>query len=123
MHKISKLTLSAVVTLSSLPLLSSAATIEQDYVDSYRDAHRGNPVPVAVVAPWISSPKTGEVDLEFVVDTQGRPKQITVKSASSSALISPVTAAVSEWKFIPAEKNGVPVERKVILPVRIVPTE
>lgn len=97
-----------------------AATPEQAYVDSYRKVP-GVPVPVSVVTPAVGSQYNGaSVRLEFVVDTQGRPTDFSVTSAPDDVLASAVLKAVRQWRFAPAEIDGVPVATKVALPVRIV---
>lgn len=97
-----------------------ASTPEQAYVDSYRKAP-GVPVPVSVVTPAVGSQYNGaSVRLEFVVDAQGRPTDFSVKSAPDDVLASAVLKAVRQWRFAPAEIDGVPVATKVALPIRIV---
>jgi TonB family protein len=72
--------------------------------------------------PEVSSKFAGtKVVLEFVVDPTGKPTSITsVTPGADAELVASVTAAVSQWKFIPAHVDGKPVARKVALPVNIV---
>jgi protein TonB len=101
-------------------VFASAMTTEAAYLESCRK-EPGVPVPVAVVSPAVGAQYNGgHVHLEFLVDIKGRPAGFSVKSASDDALIAPVVAAVKQWKFLPAEANGVPVATKVLLPVQIV---
>jgi protein TonB len=103
-----------------LPLAASASTLEQSYVESY---HRNTdvPVPIEVVAPVANGYDIGEsVQVEFVVDTAGRPSGISVKSAADREFADAVVDAVKQWRFSPALRNGVPVATRVILPVRVV---
>lgn len=116
---------SKLVVLLSLGTLGTAAAFassnpEQAYIESCRK-DPGVPVPIAVVTPAISTEYAGsKVDLEFVVDQTGKPSQLTVKSDTDETLAAAVLDAVKQWKFKPAERNGVPVPTKVALPVKIV---
>ena len=110
--------------LLSLGALTSAValatTTEQSYIESCR---KGSdvPVPVAVVSPSISSDYVGTtVELEFTVDVTGKPTSLSVKSAADNTLAGAVMDAVKQWRFKPAQPNGVPVATKVVLPVKIV---
>jgi protein TonB len=101
-------------------LAASAATPEQTYLSTCRK-DPGMPVPVAVVTPAVSSEYVGvKVDVEFTVDQQGKPANVTVPSATDETLAAAVVDAVKQWKFKPAERNGAPVATKVVLPVKIV---
>ena len=119
---------SKLVVLLSLGTLASvtasASTIEQTYIESCRK-DPSVPVPVAVVSPTVvgSEYNGTTVELEFVVNEQGKPANISVKSAPDSTLAATITDAVKQWKFKPAERNGSPVATKVVLPVKIVPPE
>ena len=119
MKSVSKL----VVTLS-LGMLSSVAasamTVEQFYIASCRK-DPGMPVPIEVVSPRIGPEYEGSaVRLEFTVDETGKPTNIVVKSARDFTVGLFVSQAVSQWRFRPAQSNGVPVAKKVELPVMIV---
>lgn len=103
-----------------LPLAASAKTLEQSYIESCNKGP-GVPVPVTVVSPEVSGYDIGEsVKVEFVVDTTGRTSDISIKSASDRELAEAVVDAVKEWRFTPAQRNGIPVATKVLLPVRVV---
>lgn len=118
MHKIA-----AVLSLGSLLAVSaSAKTVEQAYLENCRkDA--GFPVPIAVVSPRVSSADLGaSVEVEFLVDAKGKPSEISVKSATDNVLADAVIDAVKQWQFSPAQRDGVAVATKVILPVRVVET-
>ncbi len=105
---------------SLLTLAASAKTLEQTYLESYRGAP-GAPVPVAVVSPRVGPEYAGStVELEFNVDTDGQTSDFRVKSSPDSMLGEAVLAAVKQWQFAPAERNGVPVTTRVVLPVHIV---
>ena len=98
----------------------SAKTPEQTYLESYRE-DSSKPTPVAVVSPSVGSGYAGStVELEFVVDANGVPKAFSVLSAADRMLADAVVYAVRQWRFAPAYRNGVPVETRVSLPVKIV---
>jgi|SRR4051812_4423619 protein TonB len=104
------------------PLALSAKSVEQAYVDSYQSiAAASSPVPVTVVAPPALGIQ-GVVEVTFVVTPEGTPTEIAVKSATDAELVQPVKDAVSQWKFAPARLNGTAVAKKVLLPVRFLPT-
>ena len=112
------------VVLLSLGALSVAAapatTPEKEYLDSCRK-EPGVPVPVNVVSPTVGSEFSGgSVQLEFVVDAQGKPTDFSIKSTTDEVLAKVVVNAVKQWRFLPAEVNGKPVATKVALPVKIV---
>ena len=97
-----------------------AKSDEQAYLESCRK-EPGVPVPVAVVSPSVGPEYNGAlVQLEFVVDESGKPVELAVKSTPDDTLASAVLEAVKQWRFKPAERDGVVVETKVALPVRIV---
>lgn len=121
MKAVKKLVL--VLSLGALVSAASAATPEQAYIESARK-DPGVPVPIAVVSPSVSPGYAGAtVQLEFVVDTAGKPVDLSIKSAPDDALAATVMDAVKQWRFKPAERDGAPVETKVILPVRVVDEE
>jgi protein TonB len=110
------------LSMGALPFVAvSAATPEQAYVESFRKVP-GGPVPVSVVSPTVvgSEFHGTSVQLEFVVDAQGRPTGFKVVSSPDPILAETVVGAVKKWRFLPAESNGVPVATKVALPVKIV---
>ncbi len=119
MKNVSKL--AAIVSLGALlPLGSFARTVEQSYVESFKGASADMPVPLEVVSPISAAGSKGMVELTFTVDAQGKPTEIAVKSITGSVPTDGVKDAVSQWKFAPAKRNGEPVARKVLLPVRFV---
>ncbi len=119
MKAISKL--AVLLSLGSFaPFAASAKTLEQTYLDSYHKVS-GAPVPIAVVSPHVSSDYAGDrVEIEFTVDTTGKPSDFSVKSAPDTTLAEAVVDAVREWQFSPAIRNGKPAATKVCLPVVIV---
>lgn len=119
MNTKSKLALSLGLLVAPLALL--AKTPEKAYVESYR-GRTDIPVPIAVVTPAVEPRFAGQqVTLEFVVDAAGKPTSITSATPGADAeLVATVTAAVAQWKFSPALEAGLPVAKKVVLPVNIV---
>jgi len=45
--------------------------------------------------------------LDMVVNERGQPEQVRVMESAGSLLDETVLAAVSGWRFDPAERNGV----------------
>jgi TonB family protein len=113
--------LAVLFSLAALSSLSAfAKSEEQAYLETCRK-EPGVPVPVTVVTPTIGVEFAGAtVQLEFVVDATGKPADITVKSNTDIVLATVVTDAVKQWRFKPAEANGVAVATKVALPIRII---
>ena len=119
MNTKSKLALS--LGLLVLPLALVAKSPEKAYVESYR-GRTDIPVPISVVTPEVESRFAGQqVTLEFVVDATGKPMLISSASPKADAeLVAAITTAVAQWKFSPALVDGLPVAKKVVLPVTIV---
>lgn len=113
--------LAVLLSLGSLaPFAAMAKTPEQAYIDANRSTN-GAPVPVAVVSPHVSSDYVGAtVELEFIVDSKGQATDFSVKSSPDSTLAAEVVAAVKQWQFAPAQRDGSAVAAKVALPVHIV---
>ncbi len=101
-------------------VFASAMTPEAAYLETCVK-QPGVPVPIAVVSPTVGPEFTGgSVQLEFLVDVDGKPVGFSVKSTTDEALATAVVEAVKKWRFLPASANGVPVATKVMLPVNIV---
>jgi TonB family protein len=108
------------LSMGALSAVASAASPEQTYLESCRK-DPGVPVPISVVTPTVGSEFNGGiVQLEFVVDANGKPAAFSVKSSTDDKLAMAVVDAVKQWRFQPAELNGKPVATKVALPVKIV---
>ncbi len=112
------------VVLLSVGVLSAvgafASTPEESYLESCNKAP-GVPVPVSVVSPAVGSEYNGAlVQLEFVVDAEGKPAAFSIKSTPDDVLAKVVVEAVKQWRFLPAEVDGKRVATKVALPVKIV---
>lgn len=121
MNTKSKLALS--LGLLAVPLALLAKTPEKAYVESYR-GRTDIPVPIAVVTPAVDSRFAGQqVTLAFVVDATGKPTLFAPAAPGVDAeLVAAVVDAVSQWKFAPALADGLPVAKKVVLPVTIADT-
>ena len=68
--------------------------------------------------PWKSRRKgeEGKVVLEVTIDPEGRPQNITVINSSGfSRLDAAAEKAVLQGSFVPANKNGSPIESKTTL--------
>jgi protein TonB len=111
----------ALVSLGLFTVLAvSASPMEKAYLESCR-RDPGVPVPIAVVSPTVGPEHNGGlVQLEFVVDAEGRPALFSIKSATDDVLAKLVVDAVRQWRFLPAETDGMPVATKVALPVKVV---
>ena len=119
MNTKSKIALS--LGLLALPLALLAKSPESAYVESYH-GRTDIPVPTSVVMPEVDSRFNGQkIVLEFVVDTNGKPTLMSSSTPTANAeLVPTVLAAVEKWHFAPALVNGLPVARKVALPVLVV---
>lgn len=112
--------LAVLFSLAALSSVAFAKSEEQAYLETCRK-DPGVPVPVAVVTPTVGVEYAGTtVQLEFIVDKAGKPADVTVTSDTDYALSAVVAEAVKQWRFKPAEANGVAVATKVSLPVRII---
>ena len=81
-----------------------------------------NPAPAKVVAP-IDLPRTFEgatVMVSMIIDESGQPRDVKVVSTRDRQLTKQLVAAVSQWQFTPARKNGTPVATKVLMPLEVV---
>jgi len=112
--------LAILLSIGSFVSFASAKSLEQTYLDNCRK-DSNIPVPISVVSPQVDFATAGEsVEVEFTVNTTGKPSNISVLSSKDFALSDAVVAAVKQWQFKPAQKDGAPVATKVILPVRVV---
>lgn len=55
--------------------------------------------------------------IETTIDTTGRPKKIRVIRSVSQCVDRASIAAVKQWTFCPAERDGKPIEMKMTLKV------
>jgi len=59
------------------------------------------------------------VEVAFTVDATGQPRNIQLLQESDSRLIKRLVLAISQWRFTPAQKNGVPVSTRVVMPLKL----
>jgi len=113
--------LAILLSLGTFVSFASAKSLEQSYLDNCRK-DSSIPVPISVVSPQIQNVAVGQtLEVEFTVNAAGKPSGIYVLSNNKdSELSEAVVSAVSQWQFKPAQKDGVAVPMKVILPVRII---
>jgi protein TonB len=112
--------LAVLLSLAALAPFASAMTEEQAYLESCTKAP-GIPVPIAVVTPSVGPGYEGAiVQLEFIVDANGKPAQFSVKDTPDDMLARTVVEAVRQWRFKAAQADGKPIATKVLLPVKIV---
>lgn len=64
---------------------------------------------------------SGEVQVDFVVDIQGKPTQITAVKSSRKEFEASAIAAVAKWRFKPMTIDGKPVEARLSVPVVFTP--
>lgn len=79
------------------------------------------PLPATVVAPT-GLPRShigAIVTLRLNVDAAGQPSNIRVVSDRDPALARRLVAAVSQWQFSPARRNGVAVGATIELPLEL----
>ena len=60
------------------------------------------------------------VRVKLTVDEAGQGHDIRVISNKDKALAKSLVSALSQWKFTPARKNGVPVSATVEIPLQLV---
>ncbi|HUG11181.1 MAG TPA: TonB family protein [Opitutaceae bacterium] len=99
---------------------ATAKSYEESYVESF-STRTDMPVPVKAITPDVPSVESSvEVEVKFVVDTAGVPRDISVADTGDAPLEASLAKAVSQWRFRPLLKDGKAVTSKVILPVRII---
>lgn len=111
----------AVLSLGLLaPVAAFAASAEESYLATVRN-DPNVPTPVKVVAPQGFSALAGDsAEIAFVVDASGVPTNVTVRNSTDRTLADAAVAAVKEWRFTPAKRDGQTVSAKVILPFKVV---
>lgn len=78
--------------------------------------------PVYKVAPQVSRDdaagmKGGEVVLNFKVQTNGQAAEARVVSSTDPRLEAPALAAIAQWLFMPARKDGQWLEQRATIPI------
>ncbi len=72
------------------------------------------PIPLIQVPPtlpryMIENPITGVVDVRVWINKEGKPEKYEILSATNEAFVKPVSEAIMQWEFSPAQINGVPI--------------
>jgi len=60
------------------------------------------------------------VDVSMTVDAMGQPRNIKLLNHADPALAKQLISAVSQWRFTPVQKKGVPVATRVVLPLKLI---
>ncbi len=94
--------------LLALALLSLTAT--SGWAESTSMADRA-PTVISTVQPVRPRPvlnfgASGTIEVAFTITADGRVDQVTVHRSNDTLLEAPVLAAIKQWKFKPAVKNG-----------------
>jgi protein TonB len=79
------------------------------------------PRPVHQVQPRIPAnlrSAAGRIEVEFVVDVQGRVQSPRVTSTFNAALNEPVLTAIKQWRFEPGQRGGKRVPYKTKMPFK-----
>jgi TonB family protein len=114
------LALSAIV-LGGVLSSSAFATTASSHASVAKAVAFEAPVIEKIVSPTgLSRQHEGStVTVSMTIDEKGQPSNIRVMG-NDAKLTRSLSAAVSQWQFSPAKKNGVAVPAKVVLPVELV---
>jgi TonB family protein len=109
------------MNIRSLSAFSVAAALSVSALNSMSAAVQ-EAKPICQVAPAYShelrsSGVEGEVVVGFTISTTGQVLNPVVLRSTDRLLEKPTLAAVRQWTFSPAVKNGVNVSEQAILPV------
>ena len=85
--------------------------------------HMFRPRPIKMVTPIYPSAmlltKTeAKVVVEFIIDTTGRVRDAKCVETPHPAFAEPAVAAITEWRFIPATKDGHAINTRARLPIQ-----
>lgn len=72
----------------------------------------------AYPAELIEDGQDGEVRIRATIDEEGRVKEAAVVSASHEAFGEAARAAVQQWRFQPAVRDGRPVLQTIVIPLQ-----
>ena len=104
-------------------LFSTSAFAYVEQPTPWPQAPRADVPVVAKVVKPTNLPLSSEgmtVDVSFTVDKDGQPRDIRLVSINDSALEKKLIPALSQWRFTPVQKNGVPVSTRVIMPLKLI---
>ena len=100
------------------------------HASSAASSGEGTYSPAIFAADYLSNPRPaypplarrrgeeGQVLLRVLVSTTGRAAQLELQQSSGSALLDEAAqTAVRQWKFVPAQRAGVAVESRVLVPI------
>ncbi len=59
----------------------------------------------------------GTVRVLFIVDKDGKPRDLKVMKSTHPAFNNPALKAVKQWKFEPGKRKGKPVQFKMLVPI------
>jgi protein TonB len=81
------------------------------------------PVPVRTTAPAFPEEmrrmgQSGLVLVNCLVDEKGEVQDMKVEKASNDVFVKPAMAALSKWRFKPAQQGGVKIATRVSIPIR-----
>ena len=113
-----------IIALSAILLagvVSSAfATTASSHANVAKAVAFEAPVVAKLVSPTGLSPrhKGTTVTVTMTIDDKGQPSNISVHG-NDAKLKKSLVAAVSQWEFTPAKKNGVAVSSRVVVPVEL----
>lgn len=81
------------------------------------------PAPSTIVAPeGLPRRFVGTtVKLTFTVDENGRPHDIALVKPTDRDLARSLVPALAQWRFTPAQEGGIPVAKRVMLPLTLTP--
>lgn len=118
--KSAKLIVGAALLGGLLSAPAVAATNLDRYVDHYKVVRTDVPLPAKVVDPTdLPARCIGTiVNVALTVDASGQPRDITLAS-DDAELASRLVPVVAQWRFTPALKDGVPVAKRIVLPLAL----
>ncbi|QZA82399.1 energy transducer TonB [Deefgea piscis] len=105
-------------TVNSAETSAVMSAAAEETAVQYRAAYLNNPEPEM---PRLSRMKmeSGKVQLQVKVNAAGEPIQVTVLSSSHYPRLdqAAVETVKTQWRFIPAKKNGVSIEANVVFAI------
>ncbi len=116
----SALVASLALASTSLAATESSRAVSQ-YLEHYKVLRTDVPLPIKIVAPtglpW--NYRAATIHVTMLIDREGRPQNIEIGSRANPEVTQLLVSALVQWRFSPALKDGVPVEQRVTLPIRL----